>query len=467
MSWIISAAGVPEAGAATAPISTVKSSAPATGALLAPPPSSPINLAPAPSPVIAPDVTWTMTDVLRIARERNPDILSAKANYEAASKVVGESVSGYLPQIQVIGQDERTTMPTPGNQSITNGLVLPYSYAGISVRQTLFDFGRNLNQIQSSVALSHSASEQRLAVQEVVDLGVRKAFFNVSATEKLEEVAEKNLAQVQETYRRTKILVQTGARPEFDLTQANVQLAQAKVGVIDAQAARDIAKVTLLQLMGVERQITFSIRESPSDIPNIASGSMELGELRSLALKSRPEMKQADYNVESANNLVSAQVKNFLPTLDGNAWYDHFLPDYPDVLRNAWGIGLSATWNVLDGLYTPYRLGELQARRDQQEDFKQKEGLTVITQVESSYKDLVRSEGNEKAANDGFEAATENLRLAQQRYEANVSTILELLIAESSLVNAEASVITARYARAIALASLQQAVYAPLPVENK
>lgn len=470
LSWVCSARSVTvraaDAPPTVMPMTTVKS-ATAPAPVVPQYKAGPVNLAPSPSPVVAPDVVWTLTDVLRIARERNPDILSAKANYEAASKVVGETFSGYLPQITVSGEEDRTTLPTPGNASITNGMVLPYSYAGVALRQTLFDFGKNLNQIQSSKALGHGAEEQRLAVQEVVDLSVKKAFYNVSATEKLEEVAEKNLAQVQETYRRTGILVQTGARPEFDLTQANVQLAQARVGLIDAQAARDIAKVTLLQLMGVERQLTFTIRELPSDVPPITSGSLDLTELRSLALSARPEMKQAGFNVDSANDLVSAEVKNFLPTLDGNAWYDHFLPNYPVSLRNAWGIGLSATWNVLDGLYTPYRLGELQARRDQQEDFKTKEGLNIITEVESSYKDLVRSESNEKAANDGFEAATENLRLAQQRYEANVSTILELLIAESSLVNAEASVIQARYSRAIALASLQQAVYAPLPVEKK
>lgn len=484
LSWMMSHASPAGAATASPPVATVKSSAPSAPAAPSVPPapapapavgmpstsvpaSGSVNLAPAPSPVVAPDAVWTMNDVLRIARERNPDILSAKANYEAASKVVGESVSGYLPQITVSGEDDRTTLPTPGNASTTNGLALPYAYAGVAIRQTLFDFGKNLNKIQSSSALGNAAAEQRVAVQEVVDLSVRKAFYNVSATEKLEEVAEKNLAQVQETHRRTELLVSTGARPEFDLTQANVQLAQAKVGVIDAQAARDLAKVALLQLMGVERQITFTIQESQSDVPKIASSQLQLGQLRSLALDARPEMKQAGYNVESANDLVSAQVKNFLPTLDANAWYDHFLPNYPDSLRNAWGIGLSATWNVLDGLYTPYRLGELQARRDQQEDLKTKEGLEIISEVESSYKDLVRSESNEKAANEGFEAATENLRLAQQRYEANVSTILELLIAESSLVNAEASVIQARYSRAIALATLQQAVYAPLPVENK
>jgi outer membrane protein TolC len=406
---------------------------------------------------------WTVDDVVRLALERNPDIQSARANYQAADATIGEAVSGYLPHADISASTLRTTLPSPSAGSTDQlGISLPYSYAGISIKQTLFDFGKSLNQIQANRALSGAAEQESFAVRNVVSLGARRAFFDVFAADRLEVASEKNLAQVMEIHRRAEVMVHTGARPPFDLTQANVQLAAAKLQLTNAQTERDLAKVALLQVIGVDKQVDFTLKESPSDQPKIDYSKLDVSKLRDIALERRPEMRQADYSVEAAADTVSGQIKDYFPTFSAFGFYGQYLPDYPVALRDAWGVGLGATWNVFNGFDTTFRVTETRAREEQQMSFREKERLNILAEVTSSYVNLLRAESNFKVADEGYESAQENLRLAKKRYEASVGTILELLIAESSLVNSEAAFVQAKYSRAVAFAALQTSVNSTL-----
>ena len=106
------------------------------------------------------------------------------------------------------------------------GIKLTYSSAVVNLNQTLFDFGKNLSLINASRAQTSSAEQEAAAVKNIVEVVVERAFYDVIAAQKLLEAAKRSLDQFQETYRTTSVLVRTGSRPAFDLSQANVELAK-------------------------------------------------------------------------------------------------------------------------------------------------------------------------------------------------------------------------------------------------
>jgi outer membrane protein len=176
-------------------------------------------------PIPSPVPSWTLQEVEKIALEQNPDLKSAKANFEAVSKVVGQSFSGYLPRVDVSMAVENTTLPNPSALSSSLiGVSAPYSYMQASIKQTVFDFGKVLSRIEASQALSRSAEQNAIAVRNTVILASKRAFYNVLASDRLVEVAKKSELQFQETHRRAEVLVRTGTKPPFDLSQANVEL---------------------------------------------------------------------------------------------------------------------------------------------------------------------------------------------------------------------------------------------------
>ncbi|MGZ6331352.1 MAG: TolC family protein [Bdellovibrionota bacterium] len=411
-----------------------------------------------PSPVAAVATQWTLADVKRIALEQNPDLRSARANYEAASKTILQAISGYLPHIDLNARFDETTLPRP-SAGLTDllGIPTPYLSATASVTQTIFDFGKVLSKIFQAQSQTRSAEQEALAVREAVQFSAEKAYYGVSASQKLVEVAEQSLLRFQETLRRTEVLVRTGARPSFDLTQANVELSKAKLSLIGARNTYEISKITLLDILGFKDQIPFVLLEQePAPAPS--ASSLALGELSQIALRSRPEIHQSEANVDAARYALSAQNREYFPTFAFQGWYGTYQPDYPVALRNAWGVGVGATWHVFDGLENYGKASELASRLDQREILFDREREVVQSEVARSYMDYVRSEHSLEVANEALSFAQENSSLAKKRYDASVSTILELLVADTSLVNAEASAIQARYEHAISLAQLKVAV---------
>jgi outer membrane protein len=407
-------------------------------------------------------VQWSLADVTKIALQQNPDLKSASANYDATSHAITAAISGYLPRVDFSGNISETTLPQPSAGSSSQvGIKLNYSNVIFQVNQVLFDFGKNLAQINAARAQSGSAEQQAFAVKNTVILAVEQAFYDVIANQKLIDAAQQSLTRYQETYRRTEVLVRTGARPEFDKTQATVELSKAKLALINSQNALELSKIALVNIMGMEDQVPFTLVEGPAQDKTVST-ELDLLKLERKALDFRPEMKSSEFNVEASQDVLHGEMTNYLPTFSFQAFYGNYLPSYPDSLRNAWGAGLTANWNLFEGMRTTARVGEFAAKRDQQEALREKEREAIIAQVAQDYMLLVRAESNFQVSTEALTAAQENDFLAKKRYDSAVATILELLVANGSLISAEATAIQARYEKAIALEQLKTAVNGPL-----
>ena len=410
-----------------------------------------------------PHYIWSLDDVIRIALNSNPDLQSAQDNLEAAKRVLEESYSDYLPTIDGSVYKGQTTLPYPSAGSTPLlGLDRSYSVGTASMRQTLFDFGKGLADIRAKRAESRSSEEDLLALRNVIQLNAEKAFYDVAADEKLVEVANKSLAQFQETYRRAKLMVQTGTRPEFDLSQALVELSKAELAVINAKNSRDLAKIVLLNIMGWQKVEPFALKEIVEQTQPMRAETLSMDLLTEKAMEFRPEMRRANLSIEASLNRLKEQRRTYLPVIAASGWYGRFLPDYPDSIRGAWGYGVGASWNLFDGMATTFRVKELEARLDQEEALVKRQSLNIVAEVASAYMNLLRAEQNETVADAGLVYAKDNFHYAKLRYDADVGTILELLVAETSLVTADAVQVQARYRYATSLAALQTAVNAPL-----
>lgn len=426
------------------------------------PSTAPVDQAePAPS---SSTVVWTIDDVERIALQNNPDVKTALANVAAAQAVIGESVSVYVPHLSVQGVSERTTMPIPTAGLATQfGTPAPYGWGNMSFQQTLFDFGKGLEDIQAARGARRAQQQQLAALRDDLVLAVQKAFFDVSLTAKLVVVAQRGVDRFQETTRDAGLLVKTGVRPPFDLTEANVDLVAARLELIKAQNARDLAKVALLDLMGMHSRMGFELSDS-TQVPNVGTKELSLDHLIDEAMDLRPEIRRDEASLQSAQSSLAGGEISLLPTLQAQGYYGGYLPNYPQSLEKVWNIGLAASWNFFDGLYTPFHIRELSARRDAARAQLEKERLFVEEDVSNAYLNLSRAEQNRDVAEEALVYAKENLDLGQKRYAAGVGTILELLIAETSEFNAEAEELKAVYGLATAVKTLETAVN--LPLEN-
>jgi outer membrane protein len=410
----------------------------------------------------SPQYNWSLQEVLKIAENQSPDIQSAKANYQAASKVILQATSQYLPHVALEAGFEKTTLPNPSAGLQDNlGIPLPYSNMVARIRQTLFDFGKGINDIGAAQASSKSAERDMVAVHDLVELSALEGFFNVLLTTKLVAVAKQGVEQFQETYRRAGAFVRAGTRPSFDLTQASVELSRAKLRLVEAINSEDIARVTLLNLIGMQNIVRFQLQEPPPS-ERLDLKKLKIQDLTNKAIVNRPEVRRNEFALEAIRLQTHSVTKEYFPTVGLEGWYGKYFANYPSTLGDAYGGGLTITWAIFDGLKTTARLGELAARFEGEHANLEKQRTTVVADVAKSYDQLKRATDYLSLVEQNLTAAKENARLAKRRYDTNVASFLELLTAETGLLDAEAVSVQSKYQYEIALAALKHAVKAPL-----
>jgi outer membrane protein TolC len=404
---------------------------------------------------------WTIEDVVNLALQNNPDVVTALANVAAARAVVDEAASTYLPHLSAQGQTERTTLPSPSAGLSANlGQNDPYTWGALSFQQTLFDFGQGLEAIRAGQAGRRAQQAELEAVKNQIRLGVQKSFDDVELSEKLVGVAQRGVDRFQETRRDAALLVKTGVRPPFDLSQANVEFSSARLELIKAQNARDLARVALLTLIGMRERVDFELSESTAAAaPN---ANLVLDRLVEKGLQNRPEIGREEAALAQADSALAGAEVSLLPTVQAQGWYGGFEADYPQSLRSAWGLGLGASWSFFDGGLSLFHIRERSARRDAARAGLEKERLAVEQDVSNAYLNLERARRNVDVSEQALDFAKENLDLGQKRYKAGVGTILELLIAETSEFNAEAEELQAVYGEFVAVKTLETAVNLPL-----
>jgi outer membrane protein, heavy metal efflux system len=233
----------------------------------------------------------TLTRVLGIALERNPNLKAAKTRVEEA--YYAYRASSCLPNptanLNFIG----------GNNTVHTYNAL-YEDAYVSFEQSFGSFG--------STALSGKAGFQSYEMAQLdyketeISLvkNIKDGFYTLLCAQEQKALAEENLTLSRELCELVEKRYNAGAVPRSDLLNAEIQKATMEQGLIQADGALNQAQSALNALLG----------RAASD-PLEVNGSLDLCEIRteyqvllSLAEKNRPLMKSARKAVELGKTQV-------------------------------------------------------------------------------------------------------------------------------------------------------------------
>ena len=215
------------------------------------------------------------------------------------------------------------------------------------------------------------------------------------------------------------------------MTKAEVDLANADVGLIRARNQMRLAKVSLENTMGVHPTADYRVRE----VFEVPPFPMKLDSVESVAFRERPELIAAHARAEGNRSLVSATWDQHLPTIAafGNWTWSNF--DFP--LFSRWNAGLSFTLPIFQGFTISAQVDQARAAADLALANLDLLNESARLEVEQNYLGLKEAEDRIGATSKLIEQAEENLRLANGEYAAGVGTAIEAADAQLSLSNAQ------------------------------
>ena len=401
----------------------------------------------------AQDREVTLDQAVALALTAHPAVVQARGDVRVARTAQREAVGNWLPQ--VTGQSGLNT-------SSTEGFVDPRTQRTISTRTSysaslgaslvLFDGFRRPAQNRSARANSASAEASLVSQRFQVVLQTKQAFFNALAAEELVRVAQTRIERAAEQLRVTRDKLAAGSAIRSDTLGAFVDLANARLQLLNAETQRATAEANLARLIGIDGTVS-----ATGDSTLLMLPELDTAALRAEAVRSSPEIEQAVAQARAAGAQVAVSRSQYLPSI--TASYTNIVSgEELDNLDNRWTAGISLRWPLFDGFTRESNITRSRASQDaalaRAEDVRRQ----VNAQLTQQFAALTSAQARIDIARASSEAAAEALRVQQERYRLGVATIVEILSSQVSLDQAEVDLVQARLDFLLAKAQIEALV---------
>ena len=401
-----------------------------------------------------------LAQCIEIALQQHPDLKAAAATVDVGRARTWEAISIALPQVngdynasrRHSSVSARTNGPGgPTGQISNRAQTFNFYSTGFTLSQILFDFGQSLNAIRAARATERSLEANASTTRESVIFDVKQSYFTLLTAKRLLGVADENVAQDQKHVDLAQGRSDVGVATRFDITQAQVQLANAELSQVTARNNVAVAAETLRNSLGLVGPLDFDIVDT-LDIHDV-----RLDEPKALALAydHRPELLSQRFQEESVSEQVAALQKNYLPNVTGDASYIWSGSEYP--LQPSWNISAAVNVPLFNGGGTTAQIAEARANlanlRYQEQSLRQQ----IALQVRQAVLNLRLAHESIRVSEKGLYQARENVDLAEGRYKTGIGNIIELTDAQAALTVAEGSNVQALSNYKTAVAALEQA----------
>ncbi|MBC7926797.1 MAG: TolC family protein [Bryobacteraceae bacterium] len=384
----------------------------------------------------------TLEEAERIALKNHPAIEASRYESEAAGERVKQFRSAYYPQatasLTAVGADDATRVAAG---SLNNPVVYSRLGTGVTVSQTLLDFGRTSHLVESSRAAADAVTERIRATAADVVLNVRRAYFGALRADTVLTVAKATLEARQVVVDQTSELVKADLKSSLDLSFAQTNLAEAKLLIASAENERRAARASLAQALG--RQDF-----NNTDITDVASAPLDplaLTEFQRSATLKRPELLALRSELRSARQFSDAERALKYPTfaLTGTMGY---VPTGVSAIPSTFGAaGLNIGLPFFNGGLYKARQAEAGLRARALDRRIADAENRVARDVSVAWLDVNTASERIPLTRQYVDQATQAVELAQARYELGLGTMVELSQAQLVQTNAQIQFTTATY----------------------
>jgi outer membrane protein TolC len=333
--------------------------------------------------------------------------------------------------------------------SLNNPSPLANFRSVVSASMPLYDGSRTTSRIDQSRIGKQVANFEVESTEQRVRFEVLQHYFNVVLAETALEVAESALKTAESDVGRSADRVDAGLAVQSDLLAAQVQLAEFRQQRIEAEGQRAVALASLNVAMGAppETDHRLTLRFSPHTFttPNTEN-------LISSALSHRADFRVATGLIEIADRRIAEQGSVFMPDVNlfANAGASG---KHPFTGSSDYTVGAGVMFSVFDRSRDA-RVAQAKTDKRLAEAERDRIGQQIRVEVVSAYQGHRSAEQQIGVARAALAQATEALRIVQDRYEAGLTTITELLRAETAVARGRMNVAVASYRQYVGYANV-------------
>jgi len=392
---------------------------------------------------LADTVHFTLDQAVDYALEHNPEILQLTYEHGKAQAGVGEARSTFYPSVTASGSYAYLTdipvfeidgVPVPFGQSEN------YNFQ-VSLQQILFAWGKFYAYYKIADISEKIAELNVVRKKQEIRYAVTDAFYGLLVFEETVRLSRESLMQLERHAQSVETRYKAGLVSQFDLLRAQVQVANLKPQVIEAENGLRLAREGFKMLLGLPLHQEFTVSGELAMFEEV----FELEELIDAALEERIELKNLHKTQEIADYGKAVARSEFLPTFVAGATYEHTKPF--GITGDEWGSNI--VFNI--GFEFPLFSGFKRVYQYRKATLALREAELALENLEKAIRlEVKQAYFNFTAAEEAITTAQENVgqsekafEIIETRYKNGLATNLEFMDAQLAMMQAQANYLSA------------------------
>jgi outer membrane protein len=412
----------------------------------------------------------TLEQAVQLALQQNPAFQTSADDADAARARLKEVQSAWYPRfdfhqdftrgnnpVYVFGSKLTQRQFTAADFAL-NSLNTPTPLDNFQTRfdgqWRLFDSGQTLFHQRSAKRLVTAADFETEQARQDLILEIVRTYYGVLVLKENGKAADEAVKTAAASEQRMETMRKAGLLVDSDLLSAKVFVSQMKDRQIRAQNDLSLAEMQLAREMGMSLDAP---AEPEGSLAEPAALSKPIQEWIQTALDQRPGLRAAQLQETAMGDEQKAAKAEFGPKIGlfGSTERDAMTLGGPSGTN--WTAGAQLQFNLFAGGAQKARMAEATASASKAKHNVEWFRSGVQMEVRKAYLDGNAAAQRAAAARDAADQAKESLRIIQNRYETGLTTVTELLRAQTAQLDATTGYLAALQDWHVAQAQLERA----------
>ena len=412
----------------------------------------------------------SLREAVRLSLRENQAIAGTTAGMHASAARITEARSGMLPKINYSESFARSDNPvfvfswllTQHQFGAENFNVGPLNrpdflnnfQSQLTVDQPLYDAGQTRNAVKSAELSQKMTAEEQRRVQMDVISGTVRAYYGALLAAEMLKAAEQAVGSADADLRRADAVRAAGMSTDVDVLSIRVHMAAVTEQRINRAADLEVAKAALNDALGVplDTPHTLTTPLAALDLPDLAIDGLERS-----ASNSRPEARQTHLATNLAQTQADGARSAMLPQVSFRGAFEADRQRFVDRGGANWLAAVSLRWNLFNGSADKARIAETANLVKRAESNEQRTDSAIRLQVRRAYAGLRAAQQRIEVAEAAVAEARESLRITQNRYQAGMNNVTDLLRTETAVLESRTRYLAAIHDQRIAATMLELA----------
>jgi multidrug efflux system outer membrane protein len=405
--------------------------------------------------------------LIRTALTNNYDLRIATTRVEQARALAAETSSQFFPLVGYEGTAARgRNASSSGVPNFNNGVTSDTFSAAGAVSWEVDLWGRIRRLSESARAQYFATREARRDVTISVISQAAQAYFQLLALDEELDIARHATNSYGDSFKLFNERLQGGVSSKLETSSAEALEAAAAATIPELERQIAVQENLINVLLG---QNPGPVARSGTPLENLLPPEVPAG-LPSALLERRPDVREAEQLLRSANAQVGVAESSFLPQIDLTALFGQVSPALSGFTlggANAWNLAANAAGPLFQGGQLTAQYRQVKAAWEQARLQYQATVLNAMEEVSDALvgrQKLAEESAQQARAVAAYEEAT---KVAMERYQQGQANYYEVLQEQQLLFPAENVLVQAKLNQLLAVVELYRALGGGWSTETK